>query len=59
MKNFKKRRVIYMIIFVTALVISFIIGLLTNNLNAVMPKAGILLLIMSLIHIFIEVNTPF
>lgn len=59
MKNLSRRCVIYMIMFVTVAIISFIIGLLTNSLNIMMPKAGFLLLIISVIYVFIEINDPF
>lgn len=59
MENLSRRCVIYMIMFVTVTIISFIIGLLTNSLNIIMPKAGFLLLIISVIYVFIEVNDPF
>lgn len=59
MENLSRRCVIYMIMFVTVTIISFIIGLLTNSLNILMPKAGFLLLIISVIYVFIEVNDSF
>lgn len=59
MENLSRRCAIYMIMFVTVTIISFIIGLLTNSLNILMPKAGFLLLIISVIYVFIEVNDSF